>query len=49
MKIDLDLFKFIVKISDSGTPNNVGSHYFVMVTLFTMKQLQSRVCEYFTN
>ena len=37
MKIYSDGFKFIVKISHTGTPNNGGSHYFVMMTLFTMQ------------
>ena len=35
--IYLDLFKFIVNISHTGTPNNGGSHYFVMMTLFTIE------------
>ena len=34
MKIYSDCFKFIVRISHNETPNNGGSHYFVMVTLF---------------
>ena len=26
-----------IMISHTGTPNNGGSHYFVMVTMFTMQ------------
>ena len=37
MKIYSDWFKFIVMISHNGTPNNGGSFYFVLVTLFTMQ------------
>ena len=37
MKIYSDRFKFIVMISHNGTPNNGGSFYFVLVTLFTMQ------------
>ena len=37
MKIDADRIKFIVKGSHTGTPNNGGSHYFVMVISFTMQ------------
>ena len=31
-------FKFIVMISHNGIPNNGGSFYFVLVTLFTMQK-----------
>ena len=35
MTIYSDRFKFNVMILHTETPNNGGSHYFVMVTLFT--------------
>ena len=38
MKIHSDGSKFIVMISHNGTPNNGGSFYFVLVTLFTMQK-----------
>ena len=37
IKINSDWFKLIVMISLTGTPNNGGSHYLLMVALFTMK------------
>ena len=38
MKIHSDWFKFVIMISHNGTPNNGGSFYFVLVTLFTMQK-----------
>ena len=32
-----DKYKFIGKVSHTGTPNNGGSHYSVIVTLFTVQ------------
>ena len=35
--VDENRFKFIVMILHTMTPNNGGSHYFLMLTLFTIQ------------